>query len=456
MPPARLSAAAGGALGSYARSSDRGDTPNRGSSGASSAPAGRGGTRHPRADRGTRYRLLSVAQRLMYAPGLPRQLQNRLCSCHWARKGGDVEVRRNKATGDAHYKGLETCSNVWACPVCSGRITEQRREELQRALGYWKEQGGECYLCTGTFPHQRRDELRDSLAKMRKAADYFNTSRAVREAREAAGYVGSIRALEVTWGEWHGWHPHFHFLYFCRPGQRDRLQALETAWAEALIKAGLADRDQLNDMLRGADGEAAAWDVRNGDFAADYIAKFGHEPSFDSRQLAGQWGLAAEMVKGASKRGRRLRGVTPFTLLACAAGVVDLKGMSRGQAVAMFCEFAGAFKGQRQLYWSPKLRAVLSMGRLFTDAELPEVSGKPEWEKVGRITAEEWRLVLAHGARDAVLRAVEGVTIAQANAALCALLNELRRRPPRRDERVTEETGTETRVGLDSARAWGL
>ena len=403
---------------------------------------------------GIRYRALGVAQRLMFAPGLPAEHQAAICRCQWRRIGPTVRVRQHKLTGRTSYQGLMSCNNVWACPVCSNRITDGRRDELQRAVGLWKEQGGECYLLTGTFPHQRKDKLVDLIAMMRKAADTFNTSKATRRAREQAGYVGQIRALEVTWGSWHGWHPHFHFLYFCQPGQADTLRGLESTWAAALIKSGLADPSQLNDMLRGADGEAAAWDVQNGDYAADYIAKFGHEPSLNSKLEAGAtWGIARELVKGMNKTGRRLRGLTPFTLLAAAAGSYALQGMDKGHAAALFCEFAAAFKGQRQLYWSPKLDQRLNVGRLFTDEELCDMADKkPEMETVCTICADDWALVLAHEQRDAVLRAAEE----SGAAGVRALLDRLRAAPPPRVSAalLTREDADGHVIGLDSPR-WG-
>lgn len=428
-------------LGLKVKSSDREGVPKGGES------------RHPRLGRGPLYRLLGVAQRLLYAPGLPGDRQAAICSCQWRRIGDTVRIRQSKATGRTHYQGLVSCNNVWVCPVCSRRITDARRDELQRGVGYWKEQGGECYLATGTFSHQRRDNLRELVQRMRKAADLFNTSRAVRRAREAAGYVGSIRALEVTWGSWHGWHPHFHFLYFCKPGQLDTLRALSGAWADALIKAGLADRSQLNDMLHGrADNEAAAWDVQNGDYAADYIAKFGHEPSLQSKIEAGAtWGVAAEMVKGMAKTGRRLRGVTPFTLLAVAAGACELRGMSKGRAAALFSEFVVAFKGQRQLYWSPKLRETLRLGRLFDDAELESLMDrKPEMETVCTLTREDWALVLLHQKRDELLREAE----LWGAAGVELLLDQLRALgPPPVDSRIGRDLpdGAHS-LGLDTPR----
>jgi hypothetical protein len=433
--PARLPAPVRAPLGLKGKSSDSG-----------------GGTW---GDRRIRYKMLDKAQRLLFDGGLPGDRQAAICRCHYRRIGSTVQLRVNTVSGRAHYHGLESCHNVWACPVCSNRITNGRRDDLQRALGYWKEQGGESYLVTATFPHRRSDCLVDLLKLMRKAADLFNTSRAARAARQAAGYVGQVRALEVTWGSWHGWHPHFHFLYFCQPGHAATLQALETAWVDALIKSGLADRKQLNDMLCGAGGASPAFNVQNGDYAAAYVAEFGHEPSWESKLEAGAtWGLAAEMVKGASKTGRRLHGVTPFTLLAVSAELRQLPGLKTGRAVVLFCEYAMAFKGQRQLYWSPKLRAALQMGRLFTDAELPDNYGPKSADvTVYVFDHEEWALILAHRARDAAQRAAEE----SRTDGVRALLDRLRAlSTPPIDVRISRELSDGTRsLGLDSPRFGG-
>jgi replication protein len=401
---------------------------------ARSSARGEGGSeqlgRAPVAQRSIRYELLDAVRRLMYAPGRPADDQERVCSCHYRRKAMTVDVRLDRRRGRAHYGGVETCRSVWLCPVCSASITEQRREELQRAINTWvKDHGGEVYLVTLTFPHQRPDRLAELVKGLRRALKRFNAMPAMKRARSATGHAGSIRALEVTWGSWHGWHPHIHTLWFGKPGQLEELRRLAPAWVDCLVRAELADRAQLNDMLSGAAGESPAFDVQNGDYAADYIAKFGNEPSLLSKIEAGAtWGAARELVSGQAKTGRRLRGVTPFTLLAIIAGRSELRGLTPGRAIALFSEYALAFKNERQLYWSPRLRAALNMGKLFTDEELAELADQaPDVSTVCSLTADDWRLVIAHKARAAVLHEAE---LAGA-AGVAALLAELRARPGR-------------------------
>jgi hypothetical protein len=375
-----------------------------------------------------RYALLNIVRRLMYAPGVDPDRQERVCSCHYRRKASTVDIRMDPRRGRAHFRGIETCGSVWLCPVCSGRITEERRGELQRAVNMHVEGGGEVYLVTLTFPHARADRLVTAVDLLRLALRRFNSSKTMRAVRAESGHIGSIRALEVTWGSWHGWHPHVHLLWFAKRGQMETIKRLAPAWVESLIKAKLADRSQQNDMLHGAAGrESPAFDVSNGDYAAEYVAKWGHEPSLHSKIEAGEtWGIAREMVSGQVKTGRRLTGVTPFTLLAVIAGKCEVRGMTAGRAAALFAEFAYAFKGERQLYWSPRLRAALKMGRLFGDEELEAAADAlPEVETVITLTADDWRLLILHECRHAALLAAEQFGA----AGVRGLLADLRGRP---------------------------
>jgi len=70
------------------------------------------------------------------------------------------------------------------------------------------------------------------------------------------------------------------------------LQTLQMVWIGTLIDVGIADRSQINDMLK------FAFDVQNGDYAADYVAKFGHEATEASKTITdSHWGASSEMTK---------------------------------------------------------------------------------------------------------------------------------------------------------------
>jgi hypothetical protein len=306
---------------------------------------------------------------------------------------GSAGVNVFRSAEGASFGNLATCGSVWHCPVCAAKITEGRRQELQLAINTWAKQGGEVYLMSLTFPHEISQALKDNLAKFGDALSKFKKSRIYKKTMVAIGSAGSIRALEVTHGG-HGWHPHTHDLVFASKDQLDLLQQLQTAWIEALIKSGIADRCQTNDMMQ------AAFDVRNGDYAAEYVAKFGFEPSLASKDATGEhWGAASELTKSQAKVGKRLGGRTPFTLLGnYIAGDQE--------AGALFQEFGIHFKGKRQLFWSPKLRKALALAEEKTDEEIAE-EVLPERELVATLDNEDWKLVLSRNARFDVLKAAQ-------------------------------------------------
>lgn len=338
------------------------------------------------ATRRMRYQLQRAAQGLL--PG------ERVKHCQRSTMSeSGVAVFRTSDSG-ASFGNLTTCGSVWHCPVCAAKVTEQRRIELQDAITAWTKKGGEAYLMSQTFPHQMHQALADNLGLFSKAQQKFKNSRAYKRIMERISSAGSIRALEVTHGE-NGWHPHTHTLVFAMPEQLEQLKQLDMVWIDTLIKTGLAERSQLNELL------LYAFDVQNGDYAAEYVAKFGHEPSATSKTLTNShWGASHELTKGHAKLGRRLGGRTAFTLL---------RDYVEGDEAAseLFQEYAKHFKGKRQLFWSPKLRKALALPEDERTDEEIAAEELPERELVTVLDHAQWRLVLSRNARFEILRVAE-------------------------------------------------
>jgi len=247
-----------------------------------------------------------------------------------------------------------------------------------------KDQGLKVVMLTYTFQHSRADALTPMLEAMAGAFESYRGGRQAMRRRQRYGVVGSVRALEVTHSETNGWHPHVHELVFLAGEADVAMFAAESrrAWERAAAKHGLA----MNEHGFRCDD----CDQR----VADYVAKFGHEPS------AGGWDESTELTKWHMKRGREpQRGhdehVTPFGLLGYAA-----EGDAR--AGALFREYALAFKGRRQLFWSPDLRQMLDMGKEKTDEE---VAGEQEQQGVELVVLnrESWRIVLGNDCRGELL-----------------------------------------------------
>lgn len=294
----------------------------------------------------------------------------------WTTGAGEVGVLKSIAHGTCIYNGLQTCGSVWACPVCAGKISERRRVELVRGIELHQAAGGQALLLTLTTPHYLADNLAVVLERQAKALKYFNGGRAAQAAAVDMGLVGQVRALEVTHGRMrevnNGWHPHYHVLLFVRAGldlEAWRVRIFER-WAKACERAGL----KAPSLKHGVS-------LEDGSKAANYASK---------------WGLDAEMTKGHIKRA--IDGETPFDLLRAYLGGDEA-------AASFFAEFTQAFRGKRQLYWSPGLKARFELEDL-DDEEL--ASGADDRALLlGTITLEQWRAVLRFNARCLVLELAE-------------------------------------------------
>lgn len=340
-----------------------------------------GGARDPVAVRLERYGLQSVARSI-----LP---DSRTARCLRVRRGGvdHIEVLRTAATRSAVYRGLQTCGSVWACPVCAAKISERRRVDLLAGIAAHQAAGGVVLLLTLTHPHTRADRLADLLAGEQRALSRFFGSRKAQELWADLGRVGHVRSWEVTHGRLRpvsfGWHPHFHILLFLDrdPGGHlcDWEERLFVVWANACRLGGLDAPSRFHGVK-----------LDDGAKAGAYVAKIGLEDTAGSA-----WGLDAEMTKGHIKRSKD--GETPFDLLR--AVFVD---RSDDQARSLVREYAAAFHGKRQLVWSRGLRERLGLDADSTDDEVAAMTDEGA-EVLGRLDAEEWRLVLRFDVRGELL-----------------------------------------------------
>jgi hypothetical protein len=274
--------------------------------------------------------------------------------------------------------GVTTCKSVWACPTCSAKICAVRQGELSEGMKYWIDQGGYVFLLTLTFPHEHGEALCEILPAFTKAKNHFKNSKTYKRILAKGVRKGSVSSLEVTRGERSGWHPHQHDLVFCTPDAfgdvtksangdlASRLiDELKHQWYLSLRKAGLCEQSEMTDVL------AHGLNVRGGQYAAEYIAKFGKEQ---------KWGLSREVTMHAAKTGSDAKGAHPFQLLAWAEeGDTD--------AVAQFREYCEAFEGKRMLSWSRGLKKELTGREELTDEQAAD-QVMPEEAVMGRIDSE--------------------------------------------------------------------
>jgi len=340
-----------------------------------------------------RYALMRTAQGILWNKSAEWREQNRTCWCSRSlkRDTGTVSVYRNEDGSGASLTGLNRCGNIWTCPVCAAKVAETRRVELSTALVSHVGTGGAAYLLTLTFPHEADHQMSDLLERFTKARHKLQNSRSWKRIMASAGRIGSVASLEVTISQENGWHPHLHLLIFARPqglGEGEPVNAqgdlesidiaeLKTTWCNILLKSGLGSLGKINDMLK------HALNVRGGNQAAEYIAKYGRDE---------RWGQSSEMTRHYNKQGAAgerdgLMHFTPFQLLTWA-------GNGDEWAIRKFIEYSQAIEGKRAVTWSPGLKKSLVGDDDRTDEEIAaDDATRPEQLLVGELEQDQYQII---------------------------------------------------------------
>ena len=296
-----------------------------------------------------RYRLLDAVRKIY-----PKE---RTAACmHCMVPDSSVTLHRHRETGKAFYSGLMTCGSVWLCSVCSSKISERRRTELSLAIERAQEKGWKVYLLTLTVPHGLGDDLKPMLDKLKKAWRRMGKNRDGEKVKDAIGFEGSVRAFEVTNGN-NGFHPHFHALLFLDTDLTpEQVKALYSPlWRRHCVAVGLPEPS-----------EAHGCRVDGGEKAAQYVSK---------------WGLPEEMTKSHLKKAKK--GDSMWDLLRKWADNRDARALVR------FKLFYEAFKGERQLVWSKKVRELLRLGEELTDEQLAQEQTEAA-SVVAQLEPEDW------------------------------------------------------------------
>lgn len=344
-----------------------------------------------------RYALMRTAQGILWKKGNEWRDQNRTCWCcrSMKRDTGTVSVYRNEDGSGSSLTGLNRCGNIWTCPVCAAKVAEHRRAELSAALVAHLKNGGGAYLLTLTFPHEADHPIAELLERFTKARQRLQNSRTWKRVMEEAGRIGSVASLEVTISQENGWHPHLHLLIFAQANGFQEgepmnehgdlispaIVELKHAWTNLLLKTGLGDQKKLHHMLQ------HALNVRGGNQAAEYIAKYGRDE---------RWGQSSEMTKHYAKEGAAgerdgLLHFTPFQLLTWA-------GNGDEWATRKFIEYSEAIEGKRAVTWSPGLKkSLLGTDDQKTDEELAaDDNPMPEQLHVGELDQEQYQTLFRH------------------------------------------------------------
>jgi hypothetical protein len=332
-------------------------------------------------------------------PDTPMRQRN----CGAVPVGDRVEIRIKD--GSAYYCGLETCGNVWLCPVCSAKIHHRRAAELRDALTTWQASGHAATLVTITVPH----DLDDSLAKLvdaeRGAWKNVTAGAAWQRLKRRHGIAGHIIALEFTRGDENGWHPHYHVL-LVHDQHLDAVaiaqlhRHIHTRLAAACRDHGLRQPDQLHAVR--IDPNVSAIN------AGAYITK------------GGQWTPAEELTRSdlkTSRTGSR----TPFQILADYYQTGDTRDRDLWQ------EYAQATRGLSAVRWSRGLRVrMLGPAAETEQSDQQLAAADVDGDLAAVVPLPTWQRIRLAGVDHAILVAAE----LGGHTAVEDLLDEVCRRPP--------------------------
>lgn len=298
-----------------------------------------------------------------------------------------ISVYMSKKHKTVSVSNLQTCGSVWLCPVCAAKITERRRKEVNKAIEAHKAAGGSVSFVTRTTPHYKNDSLLSIRNKYRKADEKYRGHRAYKTTVKLKKVIGSIKVFELTVSDANGWHLHVHEVYFHDAGAFEGAAVSSNpAYVQFLkeFEAGLYERWRASALAAGFEEPSRehGLQVQNGDFAADYFAKWGVEPSTS-------WGADAELTKSHIKDSNK--GYTPFALF-------RLYQETENEAlVPIIQEYAHTMHGQKQLMWSRGLKARFAIDDL-EDEELIEQL-EDDAEEIGTICPMQWKFIVQNNLR---------------------------------------------------------
>lgn len=299
------------------------------------------------------------------------------CLKHIIPTKNEVEIHRVAGGKRAIYKNLGVCGSVWMCPICSSRITEHRRKELNLAISRWD---GSMLMITYTLSHSREMLLTDVLNSLKEAYRGLKSGAFFKAIKRDYYWFGSVRALEVTYGK-NGWHTHIHELVFVeKHGRTPEENCLTDVQIEGLKHRMFKQwRVTLKRENKTADFEHGL-DIRTGkSYVADYVAKWGREPITD------RWDVAHEITKQPQKKTSFEGNRTPLQIL------FDF-GEGDKKSGKIWREYALGFKGSHQLQWSRDLREVCKLAVEQSDLEIASEI-PPEFSLFATLTADEWKQV---------------------------------------------------------------
>lgn len=271
-----------------------------------------------------------------------------------------IPVAKSKY-GSVSFHGLQTCKSVWACPVCSYKITAKRAIELQAMFETAVNLEYKIGFLTLTVPHRLNERLNtlhslvsNTWRKVTESTAYkgqqkYKGTTSDYSIKNRYGIAGFVRAAETKHGQ-HGWHSHLHI---CIAFNKEPID-LSTGLALPLEQLGDELINLWSDLIYKASGKevnknACDFQIASniGDLS-EYILKMG------------KWTLAKELTQAHAKTDKhpnpKLKSYTPFELIEKYFEAPE----ANTKYLDLFTEYVNATHRQNALTFSRGFKALFA------------------------------------------------------------------------------------------------
>jgi hypothetical protein len=206
----------------------------------------------------------------------------RPCGAYVIDKSRLVTIGKAAGKESVFYSGLQTCKSVWACPVCSMKISHRRAEEVNHMLTNAIVRDGNIgQFVTLTIPHTVYENLKDlqlivsnGFRRLTNHPNYVGrTKKGIFKPgiKQRFGVKGFVRALEVKKKN-KGWHPHLHIVFILDNIEAERIADFSAEiiqlWAniiynnsEKVINQEFGQDSKTITGLKGISDYLSKWDI---------------------------------------------------------------------------------------------------------------------------------------------------------------------------------------------------
>lgn len=290
-----------------------------------------------------------------------KTINKTLCSCgrdvHFTNDKKIVDIKENGST--RRLKGLKSCGNNSACPVCASKLSAIRGNQLKELMSAGRENGRSYMMVVSTIPHTPAEPLQITLNQVIDMSNYIFNQRKYKDFKELSKCRFVHGGLENMVSFKNGlvdWHPHKNYLLdFDIPldqvienvGLSSELE-LRLYVSRMLTELGqrYLDRNKINKTLL-----VPFLQQEQNNNRVHIKAGVSASVEFDDGYIA-KWGLDAEMTSGIYKDGRFSDSFHPFNLLDFIHNEnTETTKEQKYQCIMAFQEFVVASKGKWWFYF---------------------------------------------------------------------------------------------------------